>query len=273
MAPARMSPAANTPGTLVSRDSGSRCSFQTRAYAGSASRSRPVRTNPFGVAQHLGGEPVASWLGSDEHEHRVDILHLTHSIVQSERDAFHVAPPFDTFDLRPGTEPNVRGLFDLIDEVLRHGVAQGIAAHDDLHVLRRSAPGTWPPVPPSCPRRRPHAPAGERRRFCGGRAIVDARARVLRHSRRRMFSVHHASRGQHGSCDELTTIAERKALVSRVDRRSGHFDRHENFRAEALRLHYGATCQIAAADAGWKPEIVLNPGAAACLPAGRVSIE
>jgi dimethylhistidine N-methyltransferase len=47
MAPARMSPAANTPGTLVSSDSGSRRSFQIDAYAPSVIRSRPVSTNPF----------------------------------------------------------------------------------------------------------------------------------------------------------------------------------------------------------------------------------
>ena len=47
MAPARTSPAANTPGTLVSRESGSRGSFQTFVCAASASRSRPVSTKPF----------------------------------------------------------------------------------------------------------------------------------------------------------------------------------------------------------------------------------
>ena len=40
-------PAANTPGTLVSRGIGSRRFFRMRAHAALASRSRPVSTNPL----------------------------------------------------------------------------------------------------------------------------------------------------------------------------------------------------------------------------------
>src|SRR5262249_49493633 len=53
--PARTSPAANTPGTLVSRGSGSRVSFQTRGYALAAIRSRPVSTNPLSSRSTSGG--------------------------------------------------------------------------------------------------------------------------------------------------------------------------------------------------------------------------
>ena len=73
--------------------------------------------------------------------------------------------------------------------------------------------------------------------------------------------------------DELTAVAEREALVSRVDRHSCHFKRHEKLRAKPLRLCHRATRQLTTADTGGKPEVVLNPGAAARLPARRVSVE
>ena len=45
----------------------------------------------------------------------------------------HVRSPSTRSSFCAGTQPDVRGLGDLIDEVLRHGVAQGVATHHDLH--------------------------------------------------------------------------------------------------------------------------------------------
>ena len=55
MAPARRSPAAKIPGSLVSSGNGSRGSFQIRGYASAAIRSRPVTTNPLASRSTLGG--------------------------------------------------------------------------------------------------------------------------------------------------------------------------------------------------------------------------
>ena len=88
-----------------------------------------------------------------------------------------------------------------------------------------------------------------------------------------MLAVLHAGRGQHRPRDDLAAVAERQVLVSRVDGHAGHLERHEQLGAKPLRLRHGAPRQLAAADAGWKPEIVLDPRAAARLPAGRVPIE
>ena len=80
-----------------------------------------------------------------------------------------------------------------------------------------------------------------------------------------MLAIEHAGGGQHGSRDDLAAVGEREALVSRVDRHPGHFERREKLGAEPLRLRHRAACQLAAADAGRKPEIVLDPGTA-CPP-------
>ena len=61
--------------------------------------------------------------------------------------------------------------------------------------------------------------------------------------------------------------AERQALVAAVDRDTRHLERREDLRAEALRLRHGAAGELAAADAGRKAEVVLDPRAA--CPPGR----
>ena len=52
------------------------------------------------------------------------------------KDAFDVTGALDSFDLRLRHQMNIRGLFDLINQVLRHRAPQVLAAHDDLHVVR-----------------------------------------------------------------------------------------------------------------------------------------
>ena len=55
---------------------GSRRSFQMRACSGICRQIPAGDHEPLGVAQHVGGQPVASRPGADEDEHRVDVLEL-----------------------------------------------------------------------------------------------------------------------------------------------------------------------------------------------------
>ena len=64
-----------------------------------------------------------------------------------------------------------------------------------------------------------------------------------------------------------------ETLVSRIDRDAGHFERREKLGAEPLRLHQSAARQLAAADAGRKAEIVLDPRAGARLSARSMPVE
>ena len=75
------------------------------------------------------------------------------------------------------------GLLDLLDQVLRHGFAQAVAAHHDLHFLcvARQIDGALPRRVSAAHDH--HAPIAERRRLSGRRAVIDARARVLRDAR------------------------------------------------------------------------------------------
>ena len=53
----------------------------------------------------------------------------------------------------------------------------------------------------------------------------------------------------------------------------GHLERREELGAEPLRLRQGAAGQLAAADAGGEPEVVLDARARPRLSAGRVAVE
>ena len=73
------------------------------------------------------------------------------------------------------------------------------------------------------------------------------------------------------------TISRPSASVRRlypaIDRDAGHFERREKLGAEPLRLRERAARQLAAADAGRKPEVVLDARTGARLPARRVPVE
>ncbi len=73
------------------------------------------------------------------------------------------------------------------------------------------------------------------------------------------------------------TISRPSASVSRLYPASietrRHFKRRKKLGAEPLRLRQGAARQVAAADAGRKPQIVLDARTGARLPARRVPVE
>ena len=88
-----------------------------------------------------------------------------------------------------------------------------------------------------------------------------------------MLAIDHAGRDQQRSRDDFAAVGQHETLVAAVDRHAGHFERREELGAEPLRLREGAARQLAAADAGRKPEIVFDARAGACLSARCVPIE
>ena len=88
-----------------------------------------------------------------------------------------------------------------------------------------------------------------------------------------MLAVFHAGRNQHRPRHDGAAVAEHQLFVPGVDGHAGDLERHDQLRAEPLRLSHSPPGQLAAADAGRKPEIVLDPRTAARLPARRMAIE
>ena len=64
-----------------------------------------------------------------------------------------------------------------------------------------------------------------------------------------------------------------RAPVSAIDRDMRHFERRQELGAEPRGLCQGMACKLAAADAGRKSEIVLDPGTGARLAARSVPVE
>jgi hypothetical protein len=62
-------------------------------------------------------------------------------------------------------------------------------------------------------------------------------------------------------------------LVAVIDRRTGDLERDEQFSAKPLGLRDGTPRQLAAADARWEPQIVLDPRTGSSLASGCVSIQ
>src|SRR6476646_5783999 len=192
---------------------------------------------------------------------------------QLQRDALHMAVAFDTIDFGAGTKLDVWSFLDLIDQVLRHRVAETIAPNDDVDLLRVARE-----IHRSLTRRVPaadheHTPIAKRRRFGRGGAVIDASARVLENASGWQFTVDHAGRRQQRSRHDVTTVGDGDALVSRVDRNSGGFNWKYNLGAEPLRLPEGAPRQILSAEAVRKAKIVLDPRTRASLPSRTLSLE
>ncbi len=157
--PCLTSPAAKTPGMLVSNIRGGRSS-------GHASRPSPQEVGPGHnvaalVALDLFGQPVRAGLRADEDEQGRGLDGLRDPVVLEDQalEPALAAAPHD-----PGVQADVDvsgGLY-LPDQVLRHARGEVVAAHEQRHA--RGVPGEVrrPPDRRSCPRppRRLPCPAG-----------------------------------------------------------------------------------------------------------------
>ena len=108
-----------------------------RAYPSAAIRSRPVRTNPLSSRSTSAGSQSLRGRVPINTNSASSFLHLADpsSSEASATRSTWPSPSTRSISVRDA-KPDVRRLLDLIDQVLRHGVAQAIAAHHDLHFFR-----------------------------------------------------------------------------------------------------------------------------------------
>src|SRR6516164_6892750 len=96
---------------------------------------------------------------------------------------------------------------------------------------------------------------------------------MLRNALCWMLAVSHACCSQHGTRDDLATVRQLQAFVSRIQADSSHFEWHQKLCAQPLRLGHGAACEISSAYAGGKSKIVFNPRTRTRLPTGGVPVK
>ena len=158
--PWRTSPAAKTPGRLVSSSSGGRSSGQPAAAA-VASRSGPVRRKPAVVARDLVGQPAGVGLGADQDEQRRRRHRSRSAPVGASRRVSALQPAVAVRRRRPrcrGRTSMLRCSLDLLRPGSRTCWRPATSPRtSDRDVRRRTWPGAPRPARPSW-RRRPRRP-------------------------------------------------------------------------------------------------------------------
>ena len=131
--PCRTSPAANTPGMLVSSANGRRSSGQPW----SSGRSSPVSRNPCAVTRDIRGKPAGVRAGSDQHEERVggDRL-LVAAGCLAQHQLLQTALPSPADHRGSGANVHVRRGPDLPHQVVRHPCLERPSAHDERDATR-----------------------------------------------------------------------------------------------------------------------------------------
>src|SRR5262249_46857637 len=166
----------------------------------------------------------------------------------------------------------VGNLLDLVNEILRHGAGQGIAAHqhnDFFRVLREVDCGLSGGVGATN--------NIEGLAFTGERvgcpaAVVNACPLQAVDAGDVEAPPLHASSDQQRMTRNLNAVRELDVAVWSFNTNADGFLRREDFYAEALGLDHGAAREIGAAQSGGKTEVVFDARAQAGLSAGSFAL-
>ena len=249
----RTSPAASTPGMLVSSDSGGRSSGQSRAIHIGAGEQEPVR-----VSRDLRGQPVDVRAGTDQHEQRVggDRLFLTAAVAQDQLLEVTVAASADHGGAR--AHLHVRRRLDRLHQVVRHPGPQRRSAQDERDAVRvaREMQGRLTGGVSAAGDERLLA---LQRRGLGGRATVeDARAAQALQRGNVQAAVGRTRCENHRSRGDAPPALDRESQpISRASQ-GGHSMHEQEARAEGDRLLVGLLGETAAADAHREAEVIAD---------------
>src|SRR5882724_1643217 len=267
--PERTSPAANTPGWLVSRRNGCRRAVQW----GDSARAAPVRTNSLSSRSISGGSQ--SVYGTAP-------MKLKSAGVSSRRRSpvlwFRISmaprwPSLHALDRGVVEHLDVFGLLDAMGEVARHLLVQIVAAQEEVDLPRLAGEEDRGLAGGVAAADHHHLRSPAERRLVQGRGVVDAGALELRAA----FGPQPAVLG--AGCDQQALGGDRLAaleLQHRVGVDEGQADDrrgHGQARPELVGLEDGALRQLAAGQAGGEAQVVLDPHAAAGLAAGPGALQ
>ena len=170
-------------------------------------------------------------------------------------------------------ELNIRRLFDLIDQILRHGAGERAAAHHDHHALRILREVHRRLARRICAAHDVNDFALAGQRFRGAAAVVNARALQPVDSRSLQPPPLHARRDHQRVAGDLVSVRQFDDAIRTFDSNADGFLRRQNLHSKALRLHHGAPRQIAAAEPRGKSEIVFDARTHSRLAARRFALD
>ena len=268
--PLRTSPAANTPGRLVSSRNGARPGRPPALGVGGARRQLGSgQHEALAVQLHAAAEPGGVGVGADEEEERAGL-----DALRARRAVAGPAPrpggrsPRGRSTAHPRWIVDVLQALDPVHQIPRHAGAEIRLPHHARGPGGRTWRGRRSPAPPSCRRRPPRPPRP-------GRAAPPSRWRRSRSRRPR--SPRSSGRRACGRTTPLATSTQRarsRVPSVRVTIRSPPSmpsDRTVHgtvmLGAELLRLEQRVPGQLPPRDAGREAEVVLDPRAGARLAA------
>ena len=137
--PLRTSPAANTPGRLVSRKNGVRpCARQRSPRTASRGTARAGQDETLLVKLHAATQPFGVRIGPDEEEQRRRVDPRLDAGIVADADRLEMTVSFQRGHDGASVNLDVVDLLDAIHEVSRHALSQIPAARDDVHAPRIS---------------------------------------------------------------------------------------------------------------------------------------
>ena len=210
-------------------------------------------------------KPCGPRHGADHQEHATglepDVL-----LLFSPRDFGQTLLAVDRRQVRPGVDGDPVVVGESLREIAGHGLGEVVTADEDVHVvdlLREEQRGLPGRVGAS---HHHHVLADACPRLELGRGVVDAATLELGETWDLQSAVLHAAGDDDGPGGDVVLVVEADLEPVRVARQSGHRPGRDEPGPELDRLQHRRPGQLAAGDAAWEAEVVLDPRRRAGLP-------
>ena len=167
----------------------------------------------------------------------------------------------------------IRRAGDLVDQILRHGGGQRLAAHQHHHPPRIARKVERRLTGRIGAAHDVHIVIAAGDRFGRASSVVNAGAGQAIHAGHVQLTPLDSGGDQERLGGDLAAIGQAHDPVRIFDAQGDGFLRREDLRAEAPRLSHGPARQIGAAQSGWKAQVVFNAGAEAGLTSGRLTLD
>ena len=270
----RTSPAAKTPGMLVSSANGSRCfSGQGGHPLGTSSTCSPVRMNPR--SERAGALPSQSVCGSAPTKTNIAVAGTRETLPGLvDRDLLQLVLSVRLAHLRPQPHGDLVGQrLDAVDEVLRHRLLEALAAIEDRHMRRAGEMERGLPGGVRAADDEGFLTVEEGGVARRGRAVPDAASGEAVGAHGIQPAIRDTRGEQHRVGGDGRTVGEPNDARASDDVDADSFLRGQELGAEAAGLCRRAAREVGSGEAGRETEVVLDARAHAGLAAERLSLD
>src|ERR1700722_9251243 len=218
-------------------------------------------------------EPVGAGKCADKNENRTR-RHPLHRIAIGAKYRYFFQPRIAVNFRYSSMSPNLNvwGLFNLVDQVLRHSGGERISAHQHNDALGVAGEIHSCLTGGVCATDHINNLALAGQRFRSASTVIDSGALQPFDSRSFEFAPLHSAGDHQRVTGDFGIIGQLDEAIRSLGAHSDCFLRRQNFHAKSLRLYHGAPGQIVAAESRWESEIILDARTHARLSAGRFAL-